>query len=382
MQEKTTGGWVVQPYGTYNAWRYSYTGSKSFLSSAESYDSVDLKVTRGHPTPGFHKRKRAGELLPFTSFEQYELKGSVLASIYDVATSNYPTSGSKDVWEAQRYSEQGNLDITEQYMRDIVSAYESAGQTSLQAAAANLYQEGRWDALTFLTELPAVIDMFQSLGRKLLALIRKKPPGMPWNLWLEGRYGWRTLLFDFKSFSEMIQDIDGDRARRRVRSGMQFSTTESTDTAFSNVAFNCVHRDTRSIYVSVRGTIVSDISLPDLQLNPLITAWEVVRFSFVIDWFLGVGRSLAAISFLMASQRYAAGIGFYVLVHKDYQRFADATAKSGYKIQSLSLATTSTASWTYRTPGTVPIQPFIGLKLDASKILDLLALLTQALFRR
>lgn len=108
------------------------------------------------------------------------------------------------------------------------------------------------------------------------------------SLWLEYSFGWKPLSQDiYEGINAIGQPVPGNPVRGRGRGTYKRDTTaESYDT---------VGRCRMGAFVSV--------SNPNLYLaqqmglaNPLLIAWELVPFSFVVDWVFDVGTCLGAIS--------------------------------------------------------------------------------------
>jgi hypothetical protein len=245
----------------------------------------------------------------------------------------------------------------------------------VQQAAAAIYSRG-FDALTFLAELKQLRQMLSGVASKLNNLTRGVSPGRIHNLWLEGRYGWRTLRYDVEDFVEYLGEVNEGRKRFRASRGFDISGSESG--YVESTASGLVLGDSTdfSWTGSARGTVIADIDVPELAFNPLTTAWEVARLSFVVDWLLNVGQALEATSFLLLSQRHEQAVGYKIEFDLAFQRrlsgvtgsqivygcFADASAR---------------ASVTKRDPVSVGVLPHLRLRLDTWKIVDLLALILQ-----
>lgn len=117
----------------------------------------------------------------------------------------------------------------------------------------------------------------------------------PANKWLEYQYGWKPLMSDLHDGQQKLHE--------KIQKGHTF---ESTGTSSSSV------HDERVIYgvlvktilncsvktvigVRVTNTIARDINSWGL-LNPLSIAWELVPFSFVVDWIMPIGNTLSALT--------------------------------------------------------------------------------------
>lgn len=118
------------------------------------------------------------------------------------------------------------------------------------------------------------------------------------NRWLEMQYGWLPLLGDIHTlangtFSDPVCSLK--RTRR-------FTKNVTNDVGRS---YPVIHEVTRFQQTKVRFGCKFTIDAPALAaadqiglLNPTITAWEAVPWSFVVDWFLPVGDYLESLTAL------------------------------------------------------------------------------------
>lgn len=247
----------------------------------------------------------------------------------------------------------------------------------VQQAAAAIYSSG-WDAATFLAEISQLRRMLSGVGKKIDNLSQGRRPDELYNLWLEGRYGWRTLMYDIRDLHEVLSQANERRSRYREQKGASLSGTYYDSSVVTSS--NLVHLDEVSVSwsVNVRGTVVSDIEVPDFQFNPVTTAWEVTRLSFVVDWLLNVGQALEAASFLLKSKHHVAGGGF----RADFSLTGTRTHQSanfGRVVYNNTGNWQAEATLIERVPMTVSALPRMKLRLDEYKIIDLIALVAQRL---
>lgn len=126
--------------------------------------------------------------------------------------------------------------------------------------------------------------------------------------WLEYRYGWKPIILDtikiIKEVGKKRDNLDKLRLvsragskRERKRSGSWPATaTISCSGAYTDSLRTRV--DVGVIY-DVKNRETSDQLMGFLGIRPrdiLPTVWEIIPFSFVIDWFVGIGDWLQAIS--------------------------------------------------------------------------------------
>lgn len=352
----------------------------------------------GSSTPQFHKRLKEGRILPMTNWAQFAWTGT--ASPYqreycDTSGRRYRLEGvvglnaDFDSDHPYRWLVRADVDTLSDFFLDPPDM-----QYFVQQAAARI-AGGGWDILTFLAEIHDLRRMLHGIssklvklsdpialarrfakqankGRKALELSRELA-----NLWLEGRYGWRTLLYDISDFHNALVSKQDRRDRVKKSTGLTTSNNNtwsnlSTSNGITTKIANTVYCD-----VNYRATVVADIDVGRLQFNPVVTAWEVTRLSFVIDWLLNVGQALEAATFAAFATDYAAGYGYRADFNCSGTYSLDSTSSPVATVYSLHCDYQSSGYIESRTPTSVRITPRFKPRLDGFKILDLLALVRQ-----
>lgn len=111
------------------------------------------------------------------------------------------------------------------------------------------------------------------------------------SFWLEARYGWRILFFEYNSIVDTVNAIQDKKIRRSFNEKYVHSNTVSS-TANSDAA--TIKIDVvQELEAKVTTVGVVDFRGP-VQMDPLTTAWELLPLSLVIDMFWNVGDVLAA----------------------------------------------------------------------------------------
>lgn len=342
-----------------------------------------LSSFTGYNVPNYHRLVREGKLIPQTPWHQVAIRGKTQGS-YDITI--HP-SGST-YWHYSTvpdWFEYTDWLVTEAELEALAPVTYSQYVTD---AAAKIYGNG-YDALTSLAELTEVRTMFMGVGRKLLSLLSKVRSGRMntriadlANTWMEGRYGWRTLLYDIVAINEVIESWNDDPRTRYSEKVGHTTSYETTEVKVIDKVDYKTESTTRSkIELSIRGSVVADIDVPKLQFNPLQTAWEKVPLSFVVDWVLTVGKSLNALSFLSKQTQYAASAGFRLKVERS---FSNEIVWKGPKFYAgdRQQTGTCTASLEYRRPCSIPLIPHLAFNVNGLKVLDLMSLIVQRLPRR
>lgn len=336
---------------------------------------ADTSHFQGQDTPDYHSRVRKGELLPATNFWRFIRQGE--------STGTYSYNKSDGTQYRQVYG--SYTPYTDWYiMRDELEAYAPQPKDlslHVQAAAAKIYSSG-YDALTCLAELASTRRMFLDCAKKLAHLDFPRNWRRLSSEWLEGRYGWRTLLYDLDDLSKALANFDESRSRYSERSGYRdVITLPTVETEMSWMAFYGLKKLTDQVTIEGRGCVTADIEVPKFQFNPLQTGWELIPFSFVIDWFIGVGQSLAALSFMAYQRKYAASIGYRITIERSFS-FDTTSFKTGYSGDGVHQNATCKAILYTRFPSHVPLFPQPSLHINPYKIIDMIAMVLQRTRRR
>lgn len=369
-------------YTTEGYWNKPAGGSWGLVVERTMLSRVNRSTAKGYDIPGFHKLKREGALLPATPWEQFSVTGT-----YEGACNFTDQTGATsetrpgNVWDILPTN--GWIVTTD----DILAKADSQVQAELvQAAAARIYSSG-WDALTFASEFHKTLSMFTTAKKRLVRilkdpafrrqyfdlLLRDKKQAKQW---LEYRYGWRTLMYDIKDLRKALNNLGNKRTRFSERVGTSISG--STDNFVSHEVTGSQtgegYDSSESWTISVRGTVTADIEPPTFQFNPVVTGWELITFSFVIDWFLSVGQALEAMSFLMLATNYTAAAGIQGEFNRTWEYVPGTLVNPPWAVSNVSGRSTSTGILTARSPTSVSKTPKVRMNLDVSKLIDLASL--------
>lgn len=207
------------------------------------------------------------------------------------------------------------------------------------AAKAN---SGTWDALTFIGEFGDTVRMFRSFGfglkrfiakakraharRTKLALQRarldqinseriargRKPHPYPVKVkgatapppiaeflassWLTYRYGLMPLWFDIQdSIKALNQGASPPMVRERATQTL--TGTLDKQLLLENATYTQMFTEQLTYTYTIRGWAASAIKVQNrVTLDPVRTAYELLPFSFVLDWFVDYGSYIEAIS--------------------------------------------------------------------------------------
>jgi len=367
---------------------------------SNSYRKYNLDIYQGRNIPDFHKRRNRGELLPMTDYlyAVHSRQTTGASNSWMEFTKDGTTSTRVEMWWKDFGNEviqSRHLSTPFQYATNPRIVAQSLGiepRYYAQLAAAKLYSRG-WDAGTFLAEIHKTVSMFRGcvfqfaklwdayltdLKRWKLAGQVKNAVDQTFNAWLEGRYGWRILMYDIEDINKLLVGLkkkSRTRHKERVGTDQTFQVTES-NLVESKRYYKLYLNDTVEMELGVRGRIVADF-VPDLAFANLpITLYELTPYSFVLDWLVNIGNALAALSFLALNDQYTCShsVGAYTTITQGYSVVLNDNA-AGLSTNWTDISITDTIEWRDRRPCYVPTVPIPRLSLNIAKVTDLIALL-------
>lgn len=129
---------------------------------------------------------------------------------------------------------------------------------------------------------------------------KKIPKGFS-NLWLETSFGWKPLINDIGNSVGILQrEFDISRVRGSSKKTLVISVDNSgiqPDGSMHTETQNATYRG----FVKISGNV--EVSNPNMYLanqmgfvNPTKVLWDLVPFSFVIDWFIPINKFLSSFS--------------------------------------------------------------------------------------
>jgi hypothetical protein len=141
----------------------------------------------------------------------------------------------------------------------------------------------------------AIAKMMMNLRRGKFGKVR--PKDIP-QRWMEMQYGWKPLLSDVYGSCAALADRYSDikHYRMTVRGKKQKDITDHYELV-ENGGTDVVVRGKEKCLVSL-SYVPSNVLLRSLNeagiTNPLQLAWELMPYSFVVDWFYPIGDWLSA----------------------------------------------------------------------------------------
>lgn len=202
---------------------------------------------------------------------------------------------------------------------------------------------------------------------------RKKNHNNPPALWLEYTYGWAPLVSD----AYLLLNKPFPELRHRVASGKDFTVQVSDDASSYSYTSEIAIRIRCVGEIFVNDSTVKAISYYGID-NPSLAIWEAMPYSFVVDWFSGIGEYLQSLSAFngIGVRNYSASTSYNIKsssVTKRNPVLWDYRPGSSEATQNICDRLTGVPSYTFR-----PVTVDIGLNRFASA----LSLMAQAFSRR
>jgi hypothetical protein len=356
---------------TNQSWSYSVTSNNVYSHDTDGdiLKSQDYKFKAGGRTPNYFARKKAGEFFQYQPWSDIDRKLEIdLGSWSATGLYGYLGVNGSYPWRGTTYEMPDVEDILPPVEFDSL----------MQEAMARAYAQGH-DSLTFLAEFHKIVGMFRNFVPNLARILREIRRNRDVSkdlagLWLEARYGWRTLIYDMMDINDALTNFDAERRFYSERAGSQFDDLDTVVTTVTEDSDILITQSiTTTVTYSYRGSASLLISPPQFAFNPITTAYELIPFSFVMDWFFNIGRALEAMSAsaIATSQTTATG-QLYTISRQGEQ----VTSFVGQGTGVSSPATfTNTLNVKNRVPTEMSYSPRFTIDMDAFKFSDLLALL-------
>jgi len=261
-------------------------------------------------------------------------------------------------------------------------------------------KDQKWNMSVCIAESVKTYHMVRDLVLELVEVVRLLRKGRnPFggklfskslhNRWLEVRYGWLPALKDISGQMEWLDKlISGDRRGMRIRVTAFEDVIRTSTATWGATSPNHTWSGTQRIQARWKGVYwwyVNDDSfhrLNDLGYQePYAVAWELVPYSFVVDWFLPIGTYLEALladtgmDYLGGSMtRILKGEGLATVASTDSNVYPD-VAGENYRDESyFSMKRTVEAK-----PHATLVPSLNVLDLGEVRIMDAIALLYNAL---
>lgn len=323
------------------------------------------------PTPGFYALKKCGKFLPLNGVDIVTRTDYRRASDIDV---RYP--GTTHMVGKYWYGNTPSITVPPPDPDRLQAVVNSA---AARAASA------KFDMLTFLGELRETHELLTEIahlfnGRtaslaKEAAHFKRNPWKRFTELWLVARYGIRPMIYDARNAYLAAMHKEQGFIKGRDTSREDLNQTN----VISNLDFygRWKYQQTDTIRGTrlYRGCAYASADLfvgEKLGFDPLVTAWELTRYSFVVDWFIDIGSWLRSVRPRLLGEYL--GIGSSIHDEYTFRQTLKQTSFTGAWYGSVSDVITEWSIKQYtRSPASVAFPPLM-VNLNVPKMIDLAAL--------
>lgn len=184
-------------------------------------------------------------------------------------------------------------------------AWSSVGLTEVQALV--MIGESRKTVISMVSIFRRLIRILKSIKRlDTHALLHEITGKALSDRYMELRYAIRPLMYDFNGVIAAFKHETGETSKRLTFRGHEYFTDE-VDSIASFTNGNGICGGVRGFDIERRSTVSFDVRagvLTQLEnasalaiwglTQPIESAWELVPFSFIVDWFVNVGNTIAA----------------------------------------------------------------------------------------
>jgi hypothetical protein len=275
-------------------------------------------------TPNFKARSKAGEVILSPMFKS-DFNSTMAPALVDYVLHHSAESGSNryntdfpifpSTANSSLPANHVNFgDIFDSNWDDrneaITQAWANVDESEIQllASVGELPETIRWIAAIFRRSISVIrlfnrkISVFQALYRAAKKTSKREYADGISALWLEYRYAFRPLVFEMKQAVDAAHKTIKKNSRATGR-GFKFvndvssSSYETSDQyGRSKALWNRTSRTGTNYRAGVLYRIEDDLRsiLASWGIDqPLETAWELMPFSFIIDWFFNIGDLIA-----------------------------------------------------------------------------------------
>lgn len=322
----------------------SWNGSSLSTAATQSVTLIDVEAfyRRWYNTPNYKRIKREGGRLPNNGFAEYRLS---MTPVKVTGTGGSRIGNQWTLREGVRTYSLGGPNLPESFaslnaeltLKALGKAKQSSFNAPIFFAEAGKTTDMIMDRIADIRNLARTlrrgnVSDFLTQSRLFYDEVRRRRRirGLPdyppdWrvrevekrfnkdfgrdaqlaagNLWLEWKYGWQSLMMDVEGLAEHIEktrskdeNLDGEIRTSVTR------RTKTTKPWTLEVSPSCTGTIDESL--TMKGNLICRFKMdnPKMQLpaklgftNPLSVAWELVPFSFVVDWFLPIGKFIDAL---------------------------------------------------------------------------------------
>lgn len=254
-------------------------------------------------TPGYKRIKKEGGRLPMNNYYSERALWSNCNGYRFISRTEVdpPRTSILDERNGLMYTANTPSEYISRYLYNTKFLWEFVPQNSdLVNSALKNVAHGP-DVMTFIAELRDV----KLLHKDVVRALRKIGRGYFSAAWMTYRYGFLPLMYAIKDFAEysaaFVEELH--KPRGTLTHGTSSTVTYEPDLRsfdFTKVTGdwgcqNIIHNQ----HVTAKGSLYYRVNgmtqmKSTLNINPWLTAWELVPLSFAIDWLVDIGSMLDA----------------------------------------------------------------------------------------
>jgi hypothetical protein len=263
------------------------------------------------------------------------------------------------------------------------------------------------DVGTQVAEMHKTVDMTVDVGERLFKTVQKavasysrggvkalfrdavhrnygKARGSFADEWLATQYGYAQLDRDIKSMLDAWAKRFLNISRGKVDGPTSFTQSVSRETIlyWGGAPGATVHIDTTREFrleSVARAAVKYYHALPNAYVDGYVTLYEMIPYSWVVDWFVNIGNTLKAWNVLRNAHSHSAALGYQLACETKVATVPGNPAVLPWSNASCSgFSASATEKLLLRIPaGAPPLIPRINHNLSIAKLLTLTSLLEQ-----
>lgn len=364
-----------------NAVYQTRSNCSAFTNTTYPFTNTGTKQIWDCVVPNYHTILKRGGVLPYLPVD---IVTATDVSVPNQYTSTRVTGSFRCIWS------QGSWHPAESYftLSPLPSIDSGAVSQVVNSALASAKSEA-FDALTFAAELGKTAGMVSKRVGQIFDIAsivarrssRERNPRRQkerfQDMWLEYRYGWRPLVYDISNITRQLEKMPHLKniGKSSATQDLGYSSSKVTTGVRQLYTGTVVRTGTRT-YRGFALALGKFGSTPEFR--PFQTAWELVPFSFVVDWLFDVGSFISAVSPIPGISTPASG--YSIRESWEESRSMDVTHNPSDVDFTITgnvtgVRTITRESYTRYPSGAVT--PSFYSKLDTLKIVDIGALILQ-----
>lgn len=379
-----------------------YYTTQSASMTADS--STESKTMNDVVTPNFLSRIKRGEIINNAMDSTTEIVTAPVATPFHRKTVNKWANDTLhgDTWDGSWAMTSESLgtfktpgSVTMASIESLVDkavtdahANASSAELSLLMVAA----EGRKTVDSLASIMYRVLKIAKALKKAEFSYLKRE---LSWkNLqerYMELRYAIRPLVYDAQGLCNALEAEKLAKSMRATARGFASDTWTDSDSYTTTSYYGATMTVNRkwTCVVDIRAGVLTDVELSHLSIwgmdQALETMWELVPLSFVLDWFIDVGNTIAAWTPSAGVKELASWVSITRVITSENWLGSIENTSSFDHWDEFSWSGKKTRVEVHKERRTNPnlsFWPSVNIQLDALKIADLAIILRQLTNRK